>query len=89
MQKEVKGHTQKLILPPQLGQEKNILVLVIGRVDFDAKKMRAQNKNDTEKSTESGIYLPVNHRHPRSPTYRVADMNVLGLKFMFLCTFST
>ena len=31
--------------------------------------------------------MPVNHRHPRSSAFGVADMNVLGLKFMFLCTF--
>ena len=42
-----------------LGQEKNVLVLVIGRVDFDAnkKKRGPQIKYDTEKNTESSNFF--------------------------------
>ena len=43
---------------PGYKARKNVLVLVIGRVDFDAnkKKCRPQNKYDTEKNTVSGIF---------------------------------
>ena len=42
----------------------------------------------TPRKIQSPVFsLPVDHRHPRSSAYRVTDMNVLGLKFMFLCTF--
>ena len=42
-----------------LGQEKKCLVLVIGRVDFDANKKKCgpQNKYNTEKNTESRIFF--------------------------------
>ena len=66
-----------------------MLVLVIGRVDFDANKTNAGGKiKMTPRKIQSPVFsLPVNHRHPRSSAFRVTDMNVLGLKFMFLCTF--
>ena len=68
---------------------KNVLVLVIGRVDFDANKKNAGHKiKMTLRKIQSPVFsLPVNHHHPHSSAFRVADMNVLGLKFMFLCTF--
>ena len=39
--------------------KKNVLVLVIGRVDFDANKKKCgpQNKYDTEKNTDSRIFF--------------------------------
>ena len=48
-----------------LGQEKNVLVLVIGRVDFDANKNNAGRKINTTPVLSS----PVNHRHPRSSVF--------------------
>ena len=68
-------------------RKKNVLVLVIGRVDFDANKKKRAEKKITPRKIESGIFFPVNHRHPRSSAFRIADMNILGFKFMFLCTF--
>ena len=39
----------------------------------------------TPRKIQSPVFsLPVNHRHPRSSAFRVAGMNVLGLKFMSL-----
>ena len=68
---------------------KNVLVLVIGRVDFDANLKNAGRKiNMTPRKIQSPLFSsPVNYQHPRSSAFLVADMNVLGLKFMFLCTF--
>ena len=58
--KKNKGFPQPpLTARGKLGQEKNILVLVIGPVDFDANKKKCglQNKYDTEKNTQSGIFF--------------------------------
>ena len=57
-----------------------------GSILTQIKKCGPQNKNDTEKILSPVFSSPVNHRHPRSFAFRVADMNV-ALKFMFLCTF--
>ena len=53
------------------GQEKNVLVLVIGRVDFDENEKNAGRKiNVTPRKIPSpGIFSPVNHRHPRSSPF--------------------
>ena len=48
-------------------RKKNVLVLVIGRVDFDANKKNAGHKI---KITPSPVFsLPVNHWHPLSSAY--------------------
>ena len=79
----------KIIIYLCIRPGKNVLVLVIGRVDFDANKKNAGRKiKMTPRKIQSPVFSsPVNHRHPRSSAFRVADTNVLGLKFMFLCTF--
>ena len=42
----------------------------------------------TPRKIQSPVFsLPVNHRHPCLSTFRVANMNVLGLKFMFCVHF--
>ena len=58
-------------LPYMLGQEKNVLVLVIGRVDFDANKKNADRKiNTTPRNIHSPIFSsPVNQRNPRSSAF--------------------
>ena len=60
-----------------LGQEKNVLVLVIGRVDFDANKKNAGRKiNMTPRKIPSPEFsLLVNHG---ICGHLCAEMNVLG-----------
>ena len=55
----------------KLGQEKRVLVLVNGRVDFDANKQNAGHKiNMTPRKIQSPIFsLPVNHRQPPSSAF--------------------
>ena len=55
----------------RLGQEKNVLVLVIERVDFDANKKIAGSKiNMTPRKIPSPVFSsPVNPQHPRSSTF--------------------
>ena len=87
--KILKQENYKLRIRSYKARKKNVLVLVIGRVDFDANKKNAGRKiKMTPRKIPSPVFSsPVNHRHPRSSAFGVAEMNVLGLKFMFLCTF--
>ena len=63
-----------------LGQEKNILVLVIGWVDFGANKKKCgpQNKYDAKKNTESGIFSHLS----------IIDIHVHLHSELLTCTFS-
>ena len=59
-----------------------------GSILTQIKKNAGRKIKMTPRKIQSPVFsLPVNHRHPRSSAFRVADMNVLGLKFMFFCTF--
>ena len=51
--------------------KKNVLVLVIGRVDFDADKKNAGRKvNTTPRKIQSPVFSsPVNQRNPRSSAF--------------------
>ena len=66
---------------PFKAREKNILVLVIGRVDFDAnkKKWGPQNKYDTKKNTSPEFSSLVNHG--------ICGHLCLGLQVHLQCTF--
>ena len=50
---------------------KNVLVLVIGQVDFDTNKKKAGRKiNTTPRKIQSPVFFsPVNHRHPGSSAF--------------------
>ena len=52
-------------------RKKNVLVLVIGRVDFDANKKNAGHKiKITPRKIQSPVFsLLVNHWHPLSSAY--------------------
>ena len=71
-------------------RKKNVLVLVIRRVDFDANKKNVGRKiKMTLRKRQSPVFsLPVNHQHPRSSAFRVADMNVWDLSLFFCVHFS-
>ena len=59
-----------------------------GSILMQIKKNAGRKIKMTPRKIQSPVFsLPVNHRQSRSSAFRVADMNVLGLKFMFLCTF--
>ena len=59
-----------------------------GSILTQIKKNAGRKIKMTPRKIQSPVFsLPVNHRHPRSSAFRVTDMNFLGLKFMFLCTF--
>ena len=55
-----------------------------GSILTQIKKNAGRKIKMTPRKIQSPVFsLPVNHQHPRSSAFRVADMNVLGLKFMF------
>ena len=65
-------HLNFVVLTKQSkAREKNVLVLVIGRVDFDANKKNAGRKiNTTLRKIQSPVFSsPVNQRNPRSSAF--------------------
>ena len=88
LQMVLEGHDQ--ICPLRPGK-KNVLVLVIGRVDFDAnlKKCGPQNKYNTKKNTESRILFTCQSLESTFTCILSCYMNVLSTGLIWISSFKT
>ena len=72
-------------------RKKNVLVLVIGRVDFHANKKKCgpQNKYNTEKNTESRIFFTCQSAESTFICILSCFMNVLSTGLNWISSFKT
>ena len=74
-----------------LARKKNVLVLVIGRVDFDANKKKCgpQNKYNTQKNTESCIFFTCQSEESTFICILSCFMNVLRTGLISISSLKT